>query len=157
VRATCPASLVLFDMILLIILAEEYKSRSPSLCSFLSLHPFSVLTFSSAPCSQTPSFYIIVIIGKTGLFEAQPCLEDSAKYVLRFSLLWMSQQSIFTEQVRQPWVQPPNLEDHIHVFISPDDLSLYSSRNIRNQISFPYETTDKCIISCSLILGHAVY
>jgi hypothetical protein len=41
IRATCSVHLILLDLIILILLNEEYKSRSSSLCSFstlLSLH-----------------------------------------------------------------------------------------------------------------------
>jgi hypothetical protein len=59
----CPMSrhLILLDLIILIILGEEYNHVAPRYVAFSTLplhHPSSVQTFSSPPCSQTPSVYV---------------------------------------------------------------------------------------------------
>jgi hypothetical protein len=55
-------------LIILVILSEEYKSRSFSLCSFLhspvTSSP-SVQISSSAPCSQTPSVSVPRLMSET--------------------------------------------------------------------------------------------
>jgi hypothetical protein len=56
-------------LIILIILGEEYKSRSSSLSNFLHSPVTSSLfgpkISSSAPCSQTPSVYVAPLMSET--------------------------------------------------------------------------------------------
>jgi hypothetical protein len=61
IRAACHAHLMLLDLIIVILLGEECKLRSPSLCSFLQppvTRLSSVPMFCSTPCSQTSSYYV---------------------------------------------------------------------------------------------------
>jgi hypothetical protein len=67
-RATCPANLTLLDLIILIILVKSASYEVPHYVVFstlILLHPSSVQLFSSIPCSETPSVYVLPIMSET--------------------------------------------------------------------------------------------
>jgi hypothetical protein len=70
IRATCPANLILLDLIILIIwyLAKSTNHEAPHYAVFStlpSLHPSLVRISSTAPCSQTPSAYVPPLVSET--------------------------------------------------------------------------------------------
>jgi hypothetical protein len=67
-----------------------------------------------------PNIIIIIIIGKTALFEPWPSLEDSAIFHLVFSSLDLA--TIFFYRVRLSALHPiPNLEYQVSAFMSLSD------------------------------------
>jgi hypothetical protein len=51
-----------------------------------------------------------------------PSLEDSARFTIRFSLLWISEQHFFFYRARLSALRPtPNMEDQVSVFMSSSD------------------------------------
>jgi hypothetical protein len=82
IPATWPTYFILLNLIILIILYEEYKLWRSSLCRFSSIpscNPPLAQTFSSASCFQTPSVCVLPLMSVTK-FQA------SIKLILYFSI-----------------------------------------------------------------------
>jgi hypothetical protein len=89
INTTCPVHLIL-NLIIPIIVGEEYKSRSSSYADFSTLsshHPSLLQIFNSAPCSQTFLVFVLPLISKkkfhnnTDLLEPIFTFFDSVRWV----------------------------------------------------------------------------
>jgi hypothetical protein len=68
ILATCPAHIILLNLIILINLAKSTSYEAPYYAVFsnlLPVHPSSVQIFSSTPSLQTPSVYVPLLISVT--------------------------------------------------------------------------------------------
>jgi hypothetical protein len=67
-HVTCPAHLILLDFINLIIYGKSISYEAPHYAIFsnlLSLRSSSVQIFSSTPCFQTPTIYVLPLMSET--------------------------------------------------------------------------------------------
>jgi hypothetical protein len=85
IRATCPAHLIL-NFIILLYLENSTNYEAPRYAVFStlpSLYPSLVKIFSSAPCSQTPSVYVPLVLLGT-MFHTH--IETTGKIIVLYIL-----------------------------------------------------------------------
>jgi hypothetical protein len=86
IQATCPAHLILLDLIILIILGKNTHYIDPHavFCTLPSLNPPSVQIFSSAPCSQTPSVCVPCVMSETKFHTHTEPKAKFLSYIFKF-------------------------------------------------------------------------
>jgi hypothetical protein len=97
--AMCPIHFILSGLISTIIIGEEYKLWSSSVCNFLLSHVTSYLhIFSSEYCSHIPSVYVLPLMWETKFYMCNTTGRIIVLYRLVFILvaLW-EDKSFWTE------------------------------------------------------------
>jgi hypothetical protein len=88
-RATCPAYVILLELITLMVYGEAYKLWSSSLCSLIQPPTTSSILGSnsvSAPC-QTPPVYVLPLVWETKFHTHTTQQVKLVLYVLIFKFL----------------------------------------------------------------------
>jgi hypothetical protein len=85
--------------------------------SFIDIHYNNNLIIMTSFLECSP--FIIIIFGKTALFEPQPSLEASVRLHPVFTSLHFAIVFFFIEQLRQPCVQPPTWRTRSLYLCSP--------------------------------------
>jgi hypothetical protein len=77
---------------------------------------------------------IVMTVTKMVIFEPWPYLEGRARFVIQFSLLWISQQFFLAEQSCQPYIQPLTLRAQSPYLYPPG--IVYPSYTPRHRVPF---------------------